>query len=78
MFVCTSNKIWCLFRRGQTALHKASEAKQRRICCMLVAGGAAISMMDGKGSTARDLAQRAQDSELAAYLESECTKRFLL
>jgi hypothetical protein len=39
---------------------------------MLVAGGAAISMVDGKGATARDLAQRAQDSELAAYLESKC------
>jgi hypothetical protein len=38
---------------------------------MLVAGGAAISMVDGKGASARDLAQRAQDSELAAYLESE-------
>lgn len=28
-------------------------------------------MADGNGATARDLAQRAQDSELAAYLESE-------
>ncbi|XP_059484692.1 eye-specific diacylglycerol kinase-like isoform X6 [Neocloeon triangulifer] len=57
--------------KGQTALHKAAEAKQRRICCMLVAGGVSISMADSQGTSARDLAQRAQDSELAAYLESQ-------
>ncbi|XP_065345431.1 diacylglycerol kinase zeta-like isoform X3 [Cloeon dipterum] len=57
--------------KGQTALHKAAEAKQRRICCMLVAGGVSISMQDSQGTTARDLAQRVQDPELAAYLESQ-------
>lgn len=57
--------------RGQTALHKAAAHKRRAICCMLVAGGASLTRQDHAGLTARLLALRAEDHDLAAYLESE-------
>jgi hypothetical protein len=40
---------------------------------MLVAGGAAISMLDNDGATARELALCANDPELAGYFESKLT-----
>lgn len=57
--------------RGQTALHKAAAHKRRAICCMLVAGGASLMRQDHAGLTPRHLALRAEDHDLAAYLESE-------
>lgn len=57
--------------RGQTALHKAATTKRRSICCMLVAGGASLSLSDRQGHTPRQLALKADDQDLAAYLESE-------
>ncbi|CAH0721639.1 unnamed protein product, partial [Brenthis ino] len=57
--------------RGQTALHKAAANKRRAICCMLVAGGASLSRQDHNGLTPRHLALRADDHDLAAYLESQ-------
>ncbi|KAJ0179396.1 hypothetical protein K1T71_005108 [Dendrolimus kikuchii] len=57
--------------RGQTALHKAAAHKRRAICCMLVAGGASLTRQDHAGLTPRHLALRADDHDLAAYLESQ-------
>nr|XP_026491066.1 eye-specific diacylglycerol kinase isoform X2 [Vanessa tameamea] len=57
--------------RGQTALHKAAAHRRRAICCMLVAGGAALARPDRAGLTPRLLALRAEDHDLAAYLESQ-------
>jgi hypothetical protein len=57
--------------RGQTALHKAAANKRRSICCMLVAGGASLTLPDHQGNTPRLLALQADDHELAAYLESK-------
>ncbi|XP_041972617.1 eye-specific diacylglycerol kinase isoform X2 [Aricia agestis] len=57
--------------RGQTALHKAAAHKRRAICCMLVAGGASLTRTDHAGLTPRQLALRAEDNELASYLESQ-------
>lgn len=57
--------------RGQTALHKAAAYKRRTICCMLVAAGASLSKADCQGQTAKQLAARAGDEDLAAYLESQ-------
>ncbi|PNF21722.1 Eye-specific diacylglycerol kinase [Cryptotermes secundus] len=57
--------------RGQTALHKAAANKRRSICCMLVAGGASLTLPDHQGNTPRLLALQAEDHELAAYLESQ-------
>ncbi|XP_050672620.1 eye-specific diacylglycerol kinase isoform X2 [Leptidea sinapis] len=57
--------------KGQTALHKAAANKRRAICCMLVAGGASLTRQDRAGLTPRHLALRAEDHDLAAYLESQ-------
>ncbi|XP_076646918.1 retinal degeneration A isoform X1 [Halictus rubicundus] len=57
--------------KGQTALHKAAQYKRRSICCMLVAGGAALTVKDRLGNTPRDLALQAEDRDLAAYLFSQ-------
>lgn len=57
--------------KGQTALHKAASYKRRAICCMLVAGGASLTPLDHAGLTPRMLALRAEDHDLAAYLESK-------
>ncbi|CAK1551869.1 unnamed protein product [Leptosia nina] len=57
--------------KGQTALHKAAAYKRRAICCMLVAGGASLTRQDNAGLTPRHLALRADDHDLAAYLESQ-------
>ncbi|XP_017783280.1 PREDICTED: eye-specific diacylglycerol kinase isoform X2 [Nicrophorus vespilloides] len=56
---------------GQTALHKAATYKCRTVCCMLVAGGASLTILDSRGLTPRLLALQADDHELAAYLESQ-------
>ena len=60
-----------MFFRGQTALHKAAQNKFRSICCMLVAGGANLTLQDRKGNTPRDAALAADDAELAAYIHSK-------
>ncbi|CAK9809934.1 Eye-specific diacylglycerol kinase [Anthophora quadrimaculata] len=57
--------------KGQTALHKAAQYKRRSICCMLVAGGATLTVRDRQGYTPRDLALQAEDRDLAAYLYSQ-------
>ncbi|KAI5732750.1 hypothetical protein M8J76_003712 [Diaphorina citri] len=57
--------------KGQTALHKAAMFKRRSICCMLVAGGASLTVKDYDSNTPRALALLANDTELAAYLESK-------
>lgn len=57
--------------KGQTALHKAAQYKKRSICCMLVAGGANLTVKDRHGQTPRQLALLAEDRELAAYLQSQ-------
>ncbi|KAJ9573823.1 hypothetical protein L9F63_008805, partial [Diploptera punctata] len=57
--------------KGQTALHKAAAHKRRSICCMLVAGGASLTITDHQGNTPRHLAINADDHELAAYFESQ-------
>ncbi|CAH1154987.1 unnamed protein product, partial [Phaedon cochleariae] len=56
---------------SQTALHKAVAYKWRDICCILVAGGAALDVKDHRGLTPRLLALQNDDHELAAYLESQ-------
>jgi diacylglycerol kinase (ATP) len=56
---------------GQTALHKAAAYKWRSICCMLVAGGAALDVTDHRGLTPRLLALQSDDHDLAAYFESQ-------
>ncbi|KAA0196173.1 hypothetical protein HAZT_HAZT004366 [Hyalella azteca] len=58
--------------RGQSALHLAAANGRRNVCCMLVAAGASLFLKDTDGHTPLSLARRADDQELAQYLESKC------
>ncbi|XP_053574966.1 diacylglycerol kinase iota isoform X2 [Bombina bombina] len=54
---------------GETALHKAAFHRHRRVCQILVDGGACVLVKDAKGKTPYDKAQEAGETELASYLE---------
>uniref|UniRef100_T1JHM2 Diacylglycerol kinase n=1 Tax=Strigamia maritima TaxID=126957 RepID=T1JHM2_STRMM len=60
-----------------TALHTAAAYKRRTICCMLVAAGASLTIVDNQCMTSRQQALKAEDKELAAYLESKMLNNFL-
>lgn len=60
----------CTHHRGQTALHKAAWYQRRTICHMLVAAGASLTRTDFSGNSPKQQALKAEDKELAAYLES--------
>ncbi|KAM4619544.1 diacylglycerol kinase zeta-like [Polymixia lowei] len=55
---------------GETALHKAASSCQRSICHYLVEAGASLMKTDLQGETPKQLAEKAQDQELAEYLEN--------
>lgn len=55
---------------GETALHKAAAAGQRTICHYLVEAGASLMRTDLQGETPKQRAEKAQDQELADYLEN--------
>uniref|UniRef100_A0A8B9HE83 Diacylglycerol kinase n=1 Tax=Astyanax mexicanus TaxID=7994 RepID=A0A8B9HE83_ASTMX len=59
-----------LFRSGETVLHKAASMCQRTICHYLVEAGASLMKTDLQGDTPKHRAEKAKDSELAAYLEN--------
>ncbi|XP_067946994.1 diacylglycerol kinase zeta-like isoform X2 [Watersipora subatra] len=54
--------------RGQSALHKAAWYQRRTICRMLIQAGANVLLKDAQGMTPRELALKAQDVELANFL----------
>lgn len=55
---------------GQTALHKAAFTRQRTICHYLVEAGASLMKTDLQGETPKRRAEKANDQELAEYLEN--------
>ncbi|KAF3706017.1 Diacylglycerol kinase zeta [Channa argus] len=55
---------------GETALHKAATSCQRSICHYLVGGGASLMKTDLQGETPKQRAEKANDQELANYLEN--------
>ncbi|KAL7824628.1 hypothetical protein AOLI_G00327940 [Acnodon oligacanthus] len=55
---------------GETALHKAAALCHRTICGYLVDAGASLTKTDLQGDTPKAHAERAQDWELAEYLEN--------
>ncbi|XP_052239921.1 diacylglycerol kinase zeta-like isoform X3 [Dreissena polymorpha] len=59
------------YEKGQTALHKAAWYQRRTICCVLVEAKACLTRKDCQGNTPRMQALRADDRDLAAYLESQ-------
>ncbi|XP_068446717.1 diacylglycerol kinase zeta-like isoform X3 [Clinocottus analis] len=56
--------------QGETVLHRAASLCQRTICHYLVEAGASLMKTDLQGETPKNRAEKAQDSELAAYLEN--------
>uniref|UniRef100_A0A665UFU1 Diacylglycerol kinase n=1 Tax=Echeneis naucrates TaxID=173247 RepID=A0A665UFU1_ECHNA len=55
---------------GETVLHRAASLCHRTICHYLVEAGASLMKTDLQGDTPKNRAERAQDAELAAYLEN--------
>ncbi|XP_051545816.1 diacylglycerol kinase zeta-like isoform X1 [Myxocyprinus asiaticus] len=55
---------------GETALHKAAASRQRTICYYLMEAGASLMKTDLQGETPKMYAEKAQDFELAEYLEN--------
>ncbi|XP_040028417.2 diacylglycerol kinase zeta isoform X8 [Gasterosteus aculeatus] len=55
---------------GETVLHRAASLCQRTICHYLVEAGASLMKTDLQGETPKNRAEKAHDSELAAYLEN--------
>ncbi|XP_070686583.1 diacylglycerol kinase zeta isoform X1 [Pempheris klunzingeri] len=55
---------------GETALHKAASSCQRSICHYLVEAGASLMKTDLQGETPKQRAEKADDQELAEYLEN--------
>ena len=55
---------------GETCLHQAAALGQRTICHYIVEAGALLMKTDQQGDTPRQRAEKAQDTELAAYLEN--------
>ncbi|XP_070711473.1 diacylglycerol kinase zeta-like isoform X2 [Pempheris klunzingeri] len=55
---------------GETVLHRAASLCHRTICHYLVEAGASLMKTDLQGDTPKNRAEKAHDSELAAYLEN--------
>ncbi|XP_037309498.2 diacylglycerol kinase zeta isoform X3 [Pungitius pungitius] len=55
---------------GETVLHRAASLCHRTICHYLVEAGASLMKTDLQGETPKNRAEKAHDSELAAYLEN--------
>ncbi|XP_028916035.1 diacylglycerol kinase zeta isoform X2 [Ornithorhynchus anatinus] len=55
---------------GETSLHQAAALRHRTICHYIVEAGASLMKTDLQGDTPKHRAEKAQDSELAAYLEN--------
>ncbi|XP_054480129.1 diacylglycerol kinase zeta-like isoform X2 [Anoplopoma fimbria] len=55
---------------GETVLHRAASLCHRTICHYLVEAGASLMKTDLQGETPKNRAEKANDSELAAYLEN--------
>ncbi|CAJ1087132.1 diacylglycerol kinase zeta-like isoform X3 [Xyrichtys novacula] len=57
-------------QQGETVLHRAASLCHRTICHYLVEAGASLMKTDLQGDTPKNRAEKAHDSELAAYLEN--------
>ncbi|KAM3584816.1 uncharacterized protein V6R79_000117 [Siganus canaliculatus] len=57
-------------QHGETVLHRAASLCHRTICHYLVEAGASLMKTDLQGDTPKNRAEKAQDAQLAAYLEN--------
>ncbi|KAM6311900.1 diacylglycerol kinase zeta isoform 2-T2 [Aegotheles albertisi] len=55
---------------GETSLHQAAALRQRTICHYIVEAGASLMKTDLQGDTPKHRAEKANDPNLAAYLEN--------
>ncbi|XP_061466853.1 diacylglycerol kinase zeta isoform X1 [Rhineura floridana] len=55
---------------GETGLHQAAALRQRTICHYIVEAGASLMKTDLQGDTPKHRAEKANDPDLAAYLEN--------
>ncbi|XP_028582825.2 diacylglycerol kinase zeta isoform X1 [Podarcis muralis] len=55
---------------GETVLHQAAALRQRTICHYIVEAGASLMKTDLQGDTPKHRAEKANDPDLAAYLEN--------
>uniref|UniRef100_A0A8C3Y7S0 Diacylglycerol kinase n=1 Tax=Catharus ustulatus TaxID=91951 RepID=A0A8C3Y7S0_CATUS len=55
---------------GETSLHQAAALRQRTICHYIVQAGASLMKTDLQGDTPKHRAEKANDPDLAAYLEN--------
>ncbi|XP_054826427.1 diacylglycerol kinase zeta isoform X2 [Eublepharis macularius] len=55
---------------GETSLHQAAALRQRTICHYIVEAGASLMKTDLQGDTPKHKAEKANDPDLAAYLEN--------
>ncbi|KAH0620756.1 hypothetical protein JD844_021492 [Phrynosoma platyrhinos] len=55
---------------GETSLHLAAALRQRTICHYIVEAGASLMKTDLQGDTPKHRAEKANDPDLAAYLEN--------
>ncbi|KAM9557706.1 diacylglycerol kinase zeta isoform 2-T2 [Guaruba guarouba] len=55
---------------GETCLHQAAALRQRTICHYIVEAGASLMKTDLQGDTPKHRAEKANDPDLAAYLEN--------
>ncbi|XP_062824014.1 diacylglycerol kinase zeta isoform X1 [Anolis carolinensis] len=56
--------------KGETSLHLAATLRQRTICHYIVEAGASLMKTDLQGDTPKHRAEKANDPDLAAYLEN--------
>ncbi|XDA77623.1 hypothetical protein R6Z07F_007754 [Ovis aries] len=59
-----------LEKNGETCLHQAAALDQRTICHYIVEAGASLMKTGQQGDAPRQRAEKAQDTELAAYREN--------
>uniref|UniRef100_A0A663LUZ8 Diacylglycerol kinase n=1 Tax=Athene cunicularia TaxID=194338 RepID=A0A663LUZ8_ATHCN len=57
-------------KNGETSLHQAAALRQRTICHYIVEAGASLMKTDLQGDTPKHRAEKANDPDLAAYLEN--------
>ncbi|XP_048340311.1 diacylglycerol kinase zeta isoform X1 [Sphaerodactylus townsendi] len=57
-------------QNGETSLHQAAALRQRTICHYIVEAGASLMKTDLQGDTPKHRAEKANDPDLAAYLEN--------
>uniref|UniRef100_A0A8C3V4K1 Diacylglycerol kinase n=1 Tax=Catharus ustulatus TaxID=91951 RepID=A0A8C3V4K1_CATUS len=70
LFRGTSHISRFLLLSGETSLHQAAALRQRTICHYIVQAGASLMKTDLQGDTPKHRAEKANDPDLAAYLEN--------